>query len=230
MVKFRGKPVIDYIISALKKSGINNIVVVDGYRKDVLEQHLAGQRIKFITNEFYENTNMVSTLFCALPELNDDIIISYADIIYTHDIIQKLIEDPDEFSVVVDKNWRELWAMRMEDPLRDAETMKIDSEGRIYELGKKPQSYDDIQGQYIGLIKIKKSFIKTFTDYYRGLDKTLMYDGKNFNNMYMTSLIQSVADHVKKPIAVLVEGGWIEIDSVEDLNAYESRAAFTPYI
>jgi choline kinase len=230
MVNFRGKPVIDYIIAVVKKSGINNIVVVDGYRKYVLEQHLAGQNIKFITNESYGNTNMVSTLFCAIPELNDDIIISYADIIYTPEIIQKLIEDQDEFSVVVDKNWRELWAMRMEDPLQDAETMKINNEGRIYELGKKPQSYDDIQGQYIGLIKIKKSFIKTFIDYYQGLDKTSMYDGKNFDNMYMTSLIQSIAGHVKKPKAVLIEGGWIEIDSVEDLNVYESYTAFTPYI
>jgi choline kinase len=162
--------------------------------------------------------------------LNDDIIISYADIIYTPDIIQKLMEDQCEFSVIVDKNWRKLWAMRMDDPLLDAETMKIDSEGRIYELGKKTQSYDDIQGQYIGLIKVKKGFIKTFIDYYHGLDRTLMYDGKNFDNMYMTSLIQSIADHVKKPKALLIEGGWIEIDSVEDLNVYESYAAFTPYI
>jgi choline kinase len=228
MVPFRGKPIIDYIIGAAKRSGIDDIVVVDGYRKDVLEQHLAGRGIKFATNEFYENTNMVSTLFSALPELNDDVIISYADIIYMPDVIQKLMKDSDDFSVIVDKNWRELWAMRMEDPLQDAETMKIDGEGRIYELGKKPKSYDDVQGQYIGLIKIKKDFLRTVIKYYQGLDRASVYDGKNFDNMYMTSLIQSLAGHVKKPKAVFIEGGWIEIDSIEDLAVCESYISFTP--
>ncbi|MDR2658887.1 MAG: phosphocholine cytidylyltransferase family protein [Spirochaetaceae bacterium] len=222
MVKFRGKPIIDYIIETVKKSGINDIVVVDGYKKSVLEQHLAGQNIKFYTNESYESTNMVYTLFSALPELNADIIISYADIIYETGVIQKLIDDESDFSVVVDKKWRELWSARMDDPLKDAETMKINEDGFIYELGKKPKCYDDIHGQYIGLIKINKSFVKTFIEYYKSLDRKSIYDGKNFNNMYMTSLIQSISDNVKKPKAVFIEGGWIEIDSIEDLNAYES--------
>jgi choline kinase len=224
MVEFRGKPVIDYIVSAVRRSGIDSIVIVDGYRKDVLENHFSGQNIKFIANESYESTNMVSSLFCAEGELNDDVIISYADIIYPPDVIKKLIDAPDEFAVVVDKDWRELWSIRMENPLLDAETMKIDGEGFIYGLGKKAASYDEIQGQYIGLIKMKKDFLRTVIKYYHSLDRNAVYDGKNFDNMYMTSLIQSLADNVKKPKAVFINGGWIEIDSIEDLKAYESGA------
>jgi choline kinase len=88
MVRFRGKLIIDYITNAARKSGINDIVVIDGYRKDVLEKHLSGQNIRFVTNAAYETTNMVAPLFCALPELNDDIVISYADIVYSPDIIK----------------------------------------------------------------------------------------------------------------------------------------------
>lgn len=222
MVPFRGKPVIDYIISAVKRSGIDDIVVVDGYRRDVLEEHLDGQNIKFRTNESYENTNMVSTLFCVSDELNDDVIISYADIIYSVEILQKLIDDKSEFSVIVDKDWKKLWEIRMENPLLDAETMKIDGGGFIYELGKKAGGCDDIEGQYIGLIKIKKDFLQTVIKYYNSLDRNAVYDGKNFDNMYMTSLIQSIADNIKKPKAVFIEGGWLEIDSIDDLKAYEA--------
>jgi choline kinase len=221
MVEFRGRPVIDYITGAIKRSGLDDIVIVDGYKKDVLENHLAGQNIKFRVNESYENTNMVSTLFCAGGELNDDIIISYADIIYSPAVLEKLIDDPAEFAVVVDRDWKELWSARMENPLLDAETMKIDEGSFIYELGKKPKSYDEIQGQYIGLIKIKKDFLRTVIKYYDGLDRNAVYDGKNFDNMYMTSLIQLIADNVKKPKAVFINGGWVEIDSVEDLRVYE---------
>jgi choline kinase len=224
MVPFRGKPVIDYIISAAKRNGIDDIVIVDGYRRDALEKHLSGRNIKFYTNESYENTNMVSTLFCAEAELNDDIIISYADIIYRDEVLKKLIDDESDFSVVVDKDWKKLWEIRMENPLLDAETMKIDGEGFIYELGKKPKSYSEIEGQYIGLIKIKKDFLQTVIKYYHSLDKNTVYDGKNFDNMYMTSLLQSVANNVKRPKAVFINGGWVEIDSVEDLRVYESAA------
>jgi choline kinase len=222
MVPFRNKPIIDYIVETLKKNGLNDIVVVDGYKKDVLENHLQGQNIKFCTNEKYDSTNMVSTLFCAEHEMDDDIIISYADIIYTPEIVKKLLDDQSDFSVVVDKDWRALWAMRMENPLLDAETMKVDGEGFIYELGKKPKSYDDIQGQYIGLIKFKKDFLKRAVAYYHNLDTAAVYDGKSFENMYMTSFIQSLIDHVKKPKAVFISGGWVEVDSVEDLRIYEN--------
>jgi choline kinase len=228
MVPFRGKPIIDYIADALRKSGLDDIVVIDGYRKDVLEKHLSDRNIKFYTNAEYETTNMVYTLFRALPELNDDIIISYADIIYSPDVVKKLIADTYCFSVVVDKRWRELWALRMEDPLLDAETMKIDGEGFIYELGKKPKCYGDIQGQYIGLIKIKKDFLQTAIKHYQGLDRTAIYDGKNFDNMYMTSFLQSVADKIKRPKAVFIEGGWLEIDSAADLKVYEDSRIFPP--
>jgi choline kinase len=221
MVPFKGRPIIDYIISSLKEAGIDNIVVVGGYREDVLKKHLSGQHIKFYTNEKYSITNMVSTLFCAESEMDDDIIVSYADIIYSVDIISKLIAENSDFSVIVDRDWKALWSLRMENPLRDAETMKIDKENFIYELGKKPTSYDEVQGQYIGLIKFRREFVKTTIAYYHNLDKSLLFDGRDYDNMYMTSLIQSLIDNVKKPRAVFIDGGWIEVDSVGDLNIYE---------
>ena len=222
MVEYNGKPIIDYILESLNNAGISDIVIVDGYKKEALESYLSSKHIKFCTNEKYGSTNMVYTLFCSENEMNDDIIISYADIIYRENIIKKLQEDKSDFSVIVDKNWKELWKLRMENPLLDAETMKIDSDGYIYELGQKPQSFDEIQGQYIGLVKISKEFLPEVTKYYKSLDKSAIYDGKTFDNMFMTTFIQSLIDNVKKPKAVFIEGGWVEIDSCQDIEAYKS--------
>jgi choline kinase len=44
-------------------------------------------------------------------------------------------------------------------------------DGNIIELGKKPGSYYDIEGQYIGLIKISKSTMTRVTAFYESLDK-----------------------------------------------------------
>ena len=81
MVKYQDKPIIDYILDAAKYCKIENIAVVDGYKKDVLEEYLIDEKLTFYTNKEFEKTNMVSTLFNAKNFMDDDIIISYADII-----------------------------------------------------------------------------------------------------------------------------------------------------
>ncbi len=161
---------------------------------------------------------MVSTLFSATDFMDDDIIISYADIIYQEKILQKLIDSKGDFNVVVDKKWRKLWEQRMENPLEDAETLKIKN-GNIIELGKKPNSYDDIEGQYIGLIKISKNVLHQVIEYYNNLDRKKIYDGKDYDNMYMTSFIQMVIDNLMSVKPVFIEGGWLEIDCFEDMKS-----------
>jgi len=52
-------------------------------------------------------------------------------------------------------NWKRYWDLRFKDPLSDAETLIFDDKGYITELGKKPVSYDQIKGQYTGLIKVR---------------------------------------------------------------------------
>jgi choline kinase len=217
MVEYKGKSIIDYIIEAAKETNITNIAIVNGYKKEVLEKYLDKYDIKFYTNENYSNTNMVATLFCAKEFLNEDVIVSYADIIYSEEILQKLIDSPYDFSVVVDKCWRELWSQRMENPLDDAETLKI-KDGYIVELGKKPHGFDEIEAQYIGLFKISKKVIGKVVEYYESLDQNKFYDGKSFSNMYMTSFIQNMIENLLSVYSVEITGGWLEIDCIEDLQ------------
>jgi len=222
MVNYNGKPIIDYILDAAEICDIKDISIVDGYKKDVLEEYLKGRNYTFFTNHSFDKTNMVSTLFNAKEFMDDDIIISYADIIYKSEILEKLKASKAKFSVVVDKDWKDLWSLRMGNPLDDAETLKI-QDGNIVELGKKPDNYSDIEGQYIGLIKISKTAILEFINFYESLDESKVYDGKNYNNMYMTSLIQMVIDDLMNVRPVFINGGWIEIDSIEDMDAYNKK-------
>lgn len=218
MVKYQGKPIIDYILDVAKECSVKNIALVNGYKKEVLEEYLSDEKLNFYTNKEFDSTNMVSTLFCAKDFMDDDIIISYADIVYKKEVLEKLIKSKEDFSVVVDRKWRELWFQRMENPLDDAETLKI-KDGKILELGKKPKSYDEIEGQYIGLIKISKNILNKVIDFYENLDRNKMYDGKDFDNMYMTSFIQMIIDNLLDVKPVFIDGGWVEVDCVEDMKA-----------
>jgi L-glutamine-phosphate cytidylyltransferase len=217
MVKYQEKPIIDYILDVTKKCNVKDIALVNGYKVDILEDYLKDENLTFFTNDKFDSTNMVSTLFCAKEFMSDDLIISYADIVYKKEVLEKLIQSKNDFSVVVDRRWRELWSQRMENPLDDAETLKI-KDDKIIELGKKPKNYNEIEGQYIGLIKISKNVLNKVMSFYEQLDTNELYDGKDFENMYMTSFIQMVINNLLDVKPVFIDGGWVEIDCIEDLK------------
>lgn len=219
MVEYQGKSIISTILETMYSCGIKDIAIVGGYKIDVLKEYLKDQTIVFFENKAYETTNMVRTFFCAKEWMDDDLIISYADIIYTDSVLQKVISESSPLSTSVDLEWLKLWEHRMDDPLVDAETMKLDDIGNIMELGKKPKNYDEIQGQYMGLIKIKKELLHEIIEFYASLSRDAIYDGKTFDQMYMTSFLQMIIDHIMPIKAVLVHGGWIEIDCIQDMES-----------
>jgi len=219
MVEYNNKMIIDYILDSMTACGVTEQIIVNGYKKEVLENHVEQRNVVTYSNEKFASSNMVSTLFCAEHEMNDEIVISYADIIYKNEVLQALLDSTADIACVVDTKWKELWLQRMDNPLDDAETMKIDKDENIVELGKKPQGYSDIEAQYIGLIKVSSKALPLIRDFYHSLDKKADYDGKDFDNMYMTSFLQMIIDKLMPIQAVRINGGWLEIDSVSDLKS-----------
>lgn len=225
MVEYQGKKIIDYEIQALKQAGISKIAVVGGYLQEVLRDYLSKTYAlkEFFKNSNFDSTNMVATLFCARQWIEsciqhkEDLLISYADIVYSKEIVEKLKNTDAPFGIIVDKNWRELWGKRFDNPLEDAETLKI-KENRVIELGKKPKDYSEIEGQYIGLFKFSYDFLPKVLEFYDGLDRNLLYDGKDFANMYMTSFLQALIDKYQNAVAIEIFGGWCEIDFKRDLE------------
>lgn len=226
MVSYQGRRLIDYEIDALMQANIKDIAVVGGYKFEILKEYVA-QTYPAITsiyhNENFASTNMVASLFCASEWLEkcikdkEDLIISYGDIVYFAGTIQKLKRANKPLSIVIDKLWDTLWQQRFQNPLDDAETLKI-VDNKIIEIGKKPKSYNDIEGQYIGLFKIAWDFLRPVMDFYKNMDRERLYDGKDYLNLYMTSFLQLLIDSFQNAYAVRIYGNWCEIDSQKDLS------------
>lgn len=197
MVEFFGKPLLDYTIENF--SGFD-IVLVTGYQ----HQEIRHECVEKIHNEKYMQTTMADSLFVALKE-DEDVVVSYSDIIYKKSVLEALMRDENEFSVVVDRSWLNLWSLRTTDPLSDAETLVVE-DGQIVEIGKKPDDFSKIQGQYIGLIKLKKSVVPK-------VRKTYI----ETNPKHMTDLIQSCIESGVKVSPVWISGCWMEFDTPSDL-------------
>jgi len=214
LIKYKSKSLIDYQLSVFKNLGIDDIIIVKGYKADTFNR----SDVKFVINENYESTNMVYSLFCANQYFSNDMIISYGDIIFESSIVETLIKSKDNFSVTVSMNWLDLWKQRMKDPLSDAESLIMDSDGYITELGKKVNSYSKIQAQYMGLFRIRNDAVNVVNSLYKTLDRNSLYDGREFDKMHMTSFIQQIINQHYPVKGIKITGQWLEIDRPDDLT------------
>lgn len=223
MVKIFGKNIIEYQILAARSCGINDIIIVTGYCREKIKF----SSVKYYTNEKFDSTNMIETLFCAKKELEGSVIVSYGDIIFENKILKKLIKSKDDFSVIIDTSWRKYWSIRFSDPLDDVESLQFDKAGYIKSIGQKVSSIKEIKGQYIGLIKIQNKGLKILKKHYKELKNKAKF-GKNplnsnlpFEKSYMTDLLQSLINSGYKIKAVPIHNSWLELDSLHDYKVYK---------
>ena len=223
MVKLFGHTLLDWQLEIFRNCNIKDIIVVTGFKKESINV----KDITFYQNEDYDKTNMVETLFCAKQEMTDSIIISYGDIIFERKIIEKLLATKEECVVVVDKNWKKYWEMRFSNPLQDAESLRTDDNGYITSIGQKVNNIEEIQAQYIGLMKFQGKGLQDFMKFYENTKSTSL-SGKNplnpnlpFEKSFMTDLLQGFINHSGKIKAMQISNGWLELDTLADYNLYE---------
>jgi L-glutamine-phosphate cytidylyltransferase len=215
MVEIDGISLIDRQLALLKSEGLEDIVMIGGYKADMLKK----EGIKLKINLRYYETNMVWTLFSAEDELEGDVIVSYGDIVYSSEILHALLKSNSDIAITIDKDWESYWIARNEDPLDDAETLKLREDGTISEIGQKPKSIDEIEGQYMGLMKFSAEGVKLIKEIFHTAVNDGNLLGKNVENAYMTDLLQAVINSGQRINAVPVYGGWIEVDTVDDLES-----------
>lgn len=233
MVEVNGRSIIERQLDTMRACGVKDedITIVCGYCSDVLKKKFEDTNIHFIVNEQYDTTNMVCSLMCAreLMQSQEDIIISYGDIIYGVDVFKKILESKDDMSVIVDDGWYEYWSERCENPLDDAETLMFDQDNFLTEIGQKTTELDKVQSQYIGLMRFRgvglkeMLFLSEEAERRSNNGEPLWRTTRNYTKMYMTDLLQGLIDEGHKLRAVHIQRGWFEIDDREDLKVVEAQ-------
>ncbi|MBT4731563.1 phosphocholine cytidylyltransferase family protein [Candidatus Woesearchaeota archaeon] len=222
MVEIDGISLIDRQLAVLKAEGLDDIVMVGGYKSEMLKR----DNVRLKLNSRYYETNMVWTLFSAEEELDNldrDVIVSYGDIVYSREILQALLKSTTDIAVIIDKEWESYWRARNENPLDDAETLKIRRDGTISEIGQKPKSLSEIEGQYMGLMKFSVKGIKQIKEIFHTAVESGELLGKSVESSYMTDLLQVAINSGRSVTAVPVCNSWIEVDTVKDLKGATTK-------
>ena len=223
MLNFDGRTIIERQLEIYRKCGINNISVVRGYASEKINY----DGVKYYENLDYANTNMVESLMAAKNEFNDDIIVSYSDILFEPEMLKAMMKAEGDFCVAVDDDWRDYWLKRYGKINFDTESLAINDEGNITELGLESPELDKISARYIGLLKFSRSgleyIINIMNEAYKNYEnQAWQQSGKTVRKAYMTDLLNAIIESGRKVKAVRFSHGWIEFDTNEDYeNACE---------
>lgn len=219
LVTLKEKPLLGWMIEHANEVGISIIDVVSGYKAEMIKY----KEVDKCHNGRYFETNMVYSLWCARERMvAQEVIISYGDICYSSDILARLKKDSGEVSVVIDKGWLSYWQARFDDPVDDAESLRINAQGHITEIGRKIQSISDVDGQYLGLIKLSASGIGRLLASIETIrSESVEVNGRGFEEMYLTDLLDYMIGQGVEINAVEINRNWVEIDDVRDRELAE---------
>lgn len=205
LLKLHNKPLIEWQMNAIQLSGITKIAIVNGYKSEVFTYP-----VTYFHNARWHETNMLTTMMCASDWLEKDTcVISYSDIVYHPEAIQKLINVPGDIGITYDPNWLDLWRMRFDDPLSDAEIFKYDHH-HLIDIGGRTNDLADIQGQYMGLLKITSAGWQMI--------KSILKQSANeiIDRMDMTMLLKLMLNKHFQITVSAIDSPWCEIDAESD--------------
>lgn len=217
MVKVNGVTMIERMLTILDKKKFAKIVIVVGYERQKLIDFIQTLSIKtpieFVTNEVYDKTNNIYSLYLARNYLlQDDTILLESDIIFEEKALDRLLNHPYPSLALVAKF--ESWM--------DGTVVKLDENGHIQcFLTKKEFHFEDIPNYYktVNIYKFSKEFSVThYVPFLEAYCKALGY------NEYYEQVLKVIAllDKPEIKAVKLKDEAWYEIDDVQDLDIAES--------
>nr|WP_301540832.1 phosphocholine cytidylyltransferase family protein [Corallococcus exiguus] len=213
LVELAGAPLLDHQLAVYAHFGVDVTVMAGAYP----ELTGAGRNVRVVVNPAYTTGNMVSTLRFSLPVVSrtEPVLVSYGDIVFSHEVLGRMLAASRDVEVAIDTQWRRLWELRMEDPTTDCESLRLEGE-RIVDIGSRVRSVEEVQGQYIGLLRFGPGVLHSLLERF---DQRVATDPRYWN-ISMTAFLQDLISEGVAVHAVPIASGWLEADNAEDLRRY----------
>ncbi len=224
MIPFCNKSLFERNLDIFRKCGIDESIVI--IRPDINPPELPN--VRYVVKEKVKGTNMLYSLFCAEEFIESSIVISYGDIIFEKKILEKLLESPADISIVVDIDWVKYFKYRIDDPINDAHECIVADDDNVTSIGLEVENLDDVDGHFIGLMKVQNDGIKILKDFYHKskLEATETFNPLNSNLTFESSrlvdLIQGLILSGVNIKLIPVKNGWLEFDTTQDYELYKN--------
>jgi L-glutamine-phosphate cytidylyltransferase len=201
---------IENTILELRKANITEIGIVLGYNGEIIMDVLKDYNIQFFTNPFFDVTNSIASAWFARDFIdgNDDLLVLNGDVFFESSLLADILSVPMSPVLFCDDSRKE-----------DADYKFYYENNKLIKYGKELAG-EDISGEYIGIAKINRDFIKIFKGH------LLNMISQQKHSLWWENVLYTLTDHYDIYVEDIKGKFWAEVDYVED---YERILRFRNY-
>jgi L-glutamine-phosphate cytidylyltransferase len=201
------EPLLHYILAGLKRSGVEDLVVVGGHRSgDVqafVDERWGTTGVTYVFNARYASWGNFHSVRVALDQSPGfDVLVVNSDVIVHPDVYGRVVETPGDLVLAVERRRR-----------LDQEDMRVQLRGtRVADIGKglkDARSHGEFDGVSLLRLPAARHYLDVATDLeWRG--ETILY----YEDVYARFL-----DRIDARAAFVEPGEYAEVDVPEDVEA-----------
>jgi choline kinase len=217
LIEFNGRSLLDRQLDALAANGIEEAVVVTGFRDDQIEAALkrrgeAGPRVRTVYNPFYKVADNLGSLFVARDEIAGDVLVWNGDTLVSEALMARVVGNRDQDGICVTIDRKDGY---------DEDDMKVvvDDAGRLHAIGKR-LDLAEVNAESIGLLAFRGAGAQTFRHAIERAIRT-----SEGTTIWYLRVIHQVAQEA--PVWTLDINGdeWGEVDFPEDVDSAQALTA-----
>ena len=202
LLKIKESILIERTIEILKNNGIKEIVVVVGYKADLIRETI-GHKVMFVENSNYKWTGTMDSLSRVESYINDDFLLIESDIVVESAGIKGILDDKSRDCILI----------TAESGSGDEAFVETRNK-RVYKISKDIAQLNKIDGEMIGISKISYDFFKRMLTEYKNNKNPYM----NYEYMMLDISRQYSLNYIK--IDNLL---WHEIDSKDHYDYINTK-------
>lgn len=216
LVEVNGKSILSNLVESMIESGIQRIVLVVGYKADMIVEHLrqftTTVEIIYIINEIWETTNNIYSLWLANEYLENGFLLFEADVVFDREIILTILQQPDDNVMLID-----IYTDKMNGTVVTCDTKNYVTNVYLKQNQTENFDYSD-KFKTVNFYKIGKKF---YRDYFK--EKLEKYISNNDVSYYYEAIIKDAIEEEYTFYGLQTQPYiWWEIDTKEDLRIAEN--------
>jgi choline kinase len=216
LIDFNGRTLLDWQLDALAANGVEEAVVVTGFRDDQIDAALArrgdrGPRVRTVYNPFYKVADNLGSLFVAKDELDGDLLVWNGDTLVSEELMARVVGNADRQGICVTIDRKDGY---------DDDDMKVvvAEDGGLQAIGKRIS--EGVNGESIGLLAFRGDGARRFR---MAIEKAMRTT--EGTTIWYLRVIHQIAQEAAVWTFDIQGEEWGEVDFPEDVEAAQELTA-----
>ncbi len=212
LIEFGGRSLLDWQLDTLAANGIDDVVVVTGFRDDQIEAVLArrsgGPRVRTVFNPFFKVADNLGSLYLVRGELTGECLVWNGDTLVSKALMARVVGNAGQDGICVTIDRKDAY---------DDDDMKVvaDDDGRLRAIGKRVA--EGVNAESIGLLAFRGGGAERFAE---AIDKAMRT--AEGTTIWYLRVIHHLAQNSDVWTLDISGEEWGEVDFPEDVAPAEA--------